>query len=226
MLKFNVNITDSVERPVAAGYTVSAEGQALVADTTDGVFGVKPSTGASGEKFAGVALSQQLTLEYLPIVEEFVVAEDEITVTLSHTPVGGTLRVLGNGSALAVGTPAGDATKYSISGSVITVNTALKGKSVVVAYRYAPTVIEAKTIQGDIPPGGAASLTLNSVGVIRRGDIFTSEYDTSVDWTGDPDVALGANGLFTVGGSGTEINAVVIQVPSATDPFLGLELRG
>lgn len=230
MLKFNVNISDSVERPVAQGFTVTAEGQALVADRTGGLYGVKPSTGASGEQFAGVSISQQLTPLYLPIMEVLTVpATGTYAVTLAKTPAGGTLRVVSSGAGvLAAGSPGAEVDEYSITGNVITVNVARAANTLTINYRYSPTTVELATVQGDIPPGGSVSLVLGSVGVIRRGDIYTSEYDTSVDWTAaNPLVYAGANGLFTtVQGTAALVNCTVIGVPSASNPFLGLELRG
>ena len=50
----------SQEFPVSASAMIAAEGVALVADNANGVFGVKPSAGTAGEKFVGVAVSQQI----------------------------------------------------------------------------------------------------------------------------------------------------------------------
>ena len=56
MLYFpNTRAFDSVERAIAAGSVVDAEGAALIAVLSGGVFGVKKSTGAANEKFAGVS---------------------------------------------------------------------------------------------------------------------------------------------------------------------------
>lgn len=231
MLKFNVHISDSVERPVAQGYLISAEGQALVADYSDGVFGVKPSEGAEGEQFVGVAMSQQLTVEYMPKVEDLSVpATGTYVVHLENTPVSGSLAVISPvAGVLTSGTPATGEDKYSISGTTITVNSARASESLRVSYRYSPTVVEAKAIQGDIPPGGSAGILLGTVGVIRRGDVYTSEYDTTVDWSDPVAVYLADNGLFTTDSNSdtaTKVNATVISIPSASNPFLGLELRG
>lgn len=68
------------------------------------------------------------------------------SVTITETPVGGgkfDIWVLdANGKRdvkLALGTPASVATAYSISGKVITINTAHSGKTVKVIYQYAKT---------------------------------------------------------------------------------------
>jgi len=229
MLKYSIYAVDSVERPVATGSTVTAEGACLIADTSGGELAVKPAAGSTGEQFVGVSLSQQLTIEYLPMVEvASVPAESAYTITLGHTPVAGSLLIVGASTGtIAAGNPGTTTAQYSISGATITFHADQADEAMTISYRYAPTVIEAKTLQGDIPPGGAAGLILDSVGVIRRGDILTSEYDTSVAWTDNPPaVYTGANGLFTTDNSGTLLtNVTVTQVPSASEPFLGLEIR-
>jgi hypothetical protein len=233
MLKFNVLYNDSDEQPVASGATVTAEGQALVGVFVDGVFGVRPSSGVANEKFMGVSIAQQLTLEYMAAAEELTVpAAAAYEITLGHTPVGGTLRLVNaSGTELSAGNPAVNADEYSIADKVVTVHSSLADTVVSAYYRYELSAIEAKLLQGDIPPGGAASLVLGSVGRIKSGKIYTTEYDTSVDWSNGgaanpPVVSLGANGLFTVGGSGTELtNVTVIQIPGAdNDGLLGLQL--
>ncbi len=227
MIKFELSkITNSTEKAVATGSTVSAEGQALVNDVVNG--GVKPATGAANEQFVGVAFAQQLTPTAFPKVDEPVVGAGN-TAALAFTPIGGTLRIIrtDTGATLAAGTPAGDATKYSISGTTVTVNSALVGVTLRAFYRFVPTTLQAKAVQGDIPPGGAAALILNSVGVVTKGEIVTTEFDPSVDWStvaGNVNVTCLVNGVFTVGGSGAVVpNARVTMLPSAAAPYLGLE---
>lgn len=219
-------IVQSVEQPVVIGSTITAEGQALVAAYASGVYGVKPSTGAAGEQFVGVAFSQQMTPLYLPNFESLTVNATTYQVTLAYTPAAGTLRIVNaSGTVQTAGDPTTTANTYSITGNVVTFHSGQAGVVMTISYRYSPTTVQARSVQGDIPAGGSAGLTLNSVGVVTQGSIVTSEYDTSVNWgTGAAIiVTLGANGLFTIGGSGTVVpNAYVTKVPSAGDPYLGL----
>lgn len=215
-------IAASEEMALDPAATLSAVGCALV----QGAVGtVKPGTGSSGEKFTGASLSQPLTLLNFPKVET-IVADASSLSTLAHTPLSGTLRVIDTtaGTALTAGDPATVATAYSISGAVVTTHSTRVGKSATFFYQYAPTTLEARTLQGDIQPGGAASLTTGTVGVIRAGTIYTTEYDTTVDWTAaNPDVRVGANARFTIGGTGAVVpNAQVMQAPGTSDGLLGL----
>lgn len=214
-------INRSDEVPFDPAATLTAVGAALV----QGAGGtVKQGSGGAGEKFVGASLSQPLTLTNYPKVESLTAAAGGL-VTLSKTPIGGTLRVTNaSGTALTAGDPSTQAGQYSISGNVITVHASLIGTLITAAYQFAPNLTEARTLQGDIQPGGAASLTTGTVGVIRAGTIYTTEYDTAVDWSGtNLDVRVGANGRFTVGGSGAVVpNAQVRKSPSSTDGTLGL----
>lgn len=225
----NLYVTRVKERPVVAGSTVTAEGMALVAANVNGAFGVAPSTGAAGEQFMGVSLAQQLYIDYLPAVEELTVGTDA-TVTLNHTATAGTIRVidLTANATLAQGSVATTG-HWDINDKTVSVNADAVGHTLRVSYRYSPSVVEAKIIQGDIPPGGAAGLLLNSVGVIEVGDVYTSEYDTTADWSGVPVVRLGPGGIFTTSGNGVVLSNVrVIHQPAvgtSQAAFLGLRIQ-
>jgi hypothetical protein len=216
----------SHEVALAAGAAVAAEGQALVASTIAGVFGAAPSAGSSGELFLGVAISAQITLASFPKVETFVIGAG-LTYTLSRTPSGSTLTVLNGATAVAAGA---GATQYQLSGATLTfggTGVAAAGQTIVAVYRFVPTVVEAVSIQGDITPGGTAAAQLGQVGVVKSGVIYTSEYDTAVNWMAtNPIITTGANGRFTIGGSGATVNGVVVAAPNASGPqgaFLGIE---
>lgn len=223
-------VQHSVERPVLTGELIATEGSALVGGrNADNTFGVKQSTDTSGEQFQGIAFNQQLTLDYLPVIEVLVVADAAVvSAAATKTIVSGSLRVVGETTGvLAAGNPATTTAEYSVdlNTGIITVHADQAGEDLTVSYRYAPTVLEAKDIQGDILPGGAAGQTLGSVGIITAGDIYTSAYNTAVDWSGNTIVTLGASGIFDVGGTVALANVTVIHQPTADEPFLGLRLK-
>lgn len=212
---------NSVELPIAASAAVTAEGCALVADNTAGVFGVKPSTGSAGEQFLGVSVSQQLPLLNYPKVEEKVQGASNV-ITLARTPSAGTIIVFN----VTTGAPLVVTTDYTISGKAVTLQAGTLGNTIRVIYKFVPDATEARAIQGDIYPGGATGTALSQVGVLRSGPVFTTEFDGSVNWSAaSPVIKLGANGLFTIGGSGTTVDAAVLQAPTTTNPFLGLLLK-
>lgn len=213
----------SIELPVAPGSAVTAEGQALIADTTTGVFGVKPSAGASTDNFVGVSVSQQMTLNFVAKVEESVLGTGH-TFTLARTPASGTLSVYDLTTGVVVAAGGGG---WTLAGKVVTVDAAFEGRLLAYTYRYAPTATEARAIQGDVYPGGPAGAAVDQVGVIKNGIIYTTEFDAAVNWRAtNPTIRVAANGLFTIGGSGAIVPCALVSVPSVAQPFLGLMLNG
>lgn len=221
MLSFpNTRGVVSGEMSVAPSAVISAEGQALVSQLTNGVGGAKPSTGAAGEIFIGLAVSQQMTLTSVAKVDEAVQPASN-TVKLSRTPSAGTLAIydVDAGAPIAIGGP------VTLVGDTVTLDAGTVGHSLKFTYKFVPTVTEARQLQGDVWPGGPAGAVVNQVGYINEGPVASDQFDTTVNWNAtNPVVRLGANGQLTIGGPGTIVNCTVVSVPSASSPFLGLLL--
>lgn len=217
----------SQEMPVATGSTISAEGQCLVSSTIGGVFGVKACNNDSVGTFVGFAISEQISLTSMTKVERFTVSAGiASTLVLSRTPTASTLFIFNvtTNTALAV------TTDWTLSNATVTWVTDQTGATIDAYYRYAPSVVEAQALQGDIKPGGPAGALLNQVGVLKSGILYTSEYDTSVNWLAtNPVVKTAASGRLTIGGAGqTLTGVVVIAAPNSSGPdgaFLGLEFQ-
>ena len=227
MLDFSrVSIVESREYPVQTGYTVTAEGQGLSLDyTTAGVVALRPTAGDATDTFIGASLAQQLTITEFPEIISFVAAD--VTYTVPHTPIGGSILVFNDTAGTAIVFNAAVATgQYNLVGNVFSFNAAQVGAAIRIQYRYVPTTLEALSLQGDIPPGGAANLLLNTMGVILKGQIATSYFDSSVNWqVATPVLRTGAAGRLTLGGSGQIIpGAVIISVPTSADSFLVYEV--
>ena len=212
----------SQEFPVATSAVITAEGQALVADTTAGVFGVKPSAGVTGEKFVGVAVSHTITINTIARVEEAVVPST-LVVNLGRTPNSGTLSVYDKTAGAVV--PATGGSNWSLTGKAVTLPAGTLGHELTFYFKYNVTLNESRALQGDQFPGGPAGVFVGQVGVIKNGSVFTSEFDTTVNWNdANPTITTGANGQFTIGGNGPAVNGIVVAVPSATSPYLGINL--
>lgn len=221
MLYFpKTRVAISHEVPIAVGASVLAEGLAIVADNTGGVFGGKPSAGAATDKFLGISISQEFPLTAVPKVEERVQPVAN-TIVLNRTPISGTIGVFD----VTDGAPLVVTTDWTVSGKTITLDAGTVGHTIRVTYKFVPTAFEARAIQGDVYPGGAAGTTFGQVGLLKSGAIYTDQFDASVNWSAAPvAVSTGANGQLTIGGSGVVIPATVIQVPSIASPFLGILL--
>lgn len=212
----------STELPIASGASIAAEGQCLVGSTAaGGVFGVAPSAGSAGENFLGFAVSQQIAVTAFPKVEEKVSPNTDI-ITLARTPNASSLTVWNvTTSTLLVVT-----TDYTVSGKTVTMGSSYRGHTIRFIYKFTPTAVEARAIQGDVYPGGAAGTSIGQVGIFQKGTVYTSEFNSAVDWqAANPAVKTGANGLVTIGGSGATIDCVIVQIPSTTNPYLGLLLK-
>lgn len=222
MLDFiRTRVVESNEFPVAQGSTITAEGRGLVADYAGGVFGVKEATGDEDEKFVGVSISQQITPEALPMYLSVTVpASAPYTVNLPRAPIAGSAAFFDGSTKLTIVAIAPTAGEVQLVGNTATFHSGQANKTIRVQMRYVPNVLEIKTIQGDIPPSGAASYTLGTMGVIVKGLVGTTEFDTSIDWNvANPTLAVGADGLFTLDdGVATVtpvVGAVITQLPQA-----------
>lgn len=233
----NINASTLMEtRPgtLASGVTACDEGTALVFVLENGVGRFKPSAGVANEVFAGVALGNPAPVTRTNRVEEIVVpAQSPYTITLARAPLANPLVVVKAAGANAKATLAYHAstvssTQYTISGSTITVDSSFAGRTIRVQYPYA--ISAAELIQGPYGYDSNRVTDLTSVpamGVITVGEVFVDNFDPASDWEtwgGATPVKLGANGIFTLGGSGVAIDAAVISVPAVGNGFLGLKI--
>lgn len=231
MLLFSASrIENSVERPVAAGQVISAEGAALMSAYSSGVFGARLSAGASTDKFLGVSINRTISQTQEPVMEQLTVASG--TVTLKAAAVVGSLRVVpagGSAYTVATGAPSGATEAQHTSGAPSTVtfySTGENGKVVTVTYLTDRTVAQQIMSQGNQDAGGPAGLYLGQIGIITKGDIYTDQFVTTVDWAATPlDLRLGASGKFTIGGSGSLVPGYILQIPTVTSPVLGIHIN-
>ncbi len=139
-----------------------------------------------------------------------------------YTP-SGTAFAFAAGVSLSSGLTAGQYGYLSATNTVI-VPAALNGTVIQVTYMYNLTVNEAQLLTGDGVPATLPAQVTGTIGVIRRGLIYTSMFDPSVNWSSNPTITVGANGRFTSGGSGAVVPGIVHEVPSGLVPYLGIML--
>lgn len=229
MLYFpQTRIEHSVERTVAQGSQINAEGAALVRVTIGGAIGVKQSTGATGERLTGVSINSVTSLTQAPSIQEVVLGNTN-SIVLGAEPIPGTIRVVVGPTALDAG-PSASATAYSVDPANprrLILDSSFQGKKVTITYLYAPTLAQAMALQGNILPGGPAGQYLGQVGVVTRGDIYTDQWDTTADWASAVGVVLAANGRF--GPAATVAAAIqgveILELPTAARSYLGLTIN-
>jgi len=89
------------------------------------------------------------------------------------------------------------------------------------------SVVQMRALYGDIQPGGYVGSYVGQIGVIKRGDVWVTEFDASANWAATPSVWLAPNGQITTfsnkGVAAVQIpNCIVTGVPNMTIPYLGL----
>lgn len=216
----NSRFYETAQEDLAAGVSIQEEGQALEYVRAAGKTVVVPSTG-SNKNFAGISIARNAPPLTLPMFIEDVITDGK--VDLVQAPIDGTVFLAIAGAPAAEGSSAG---QYTIVGTDAVFNAADEGKKVVVQFTYAPTAIEARGILGDAPYGGQSANLEGTIAVVKRGQIETNMFDTSVDWTDVMFVKLGANGRFVPGTANDRVpNVIVKNSPSAGSPFLLVDLN-
>lgn len=196
------------------------EGQAMVNVIVNGVGYATPSTGAAGEAFLGFSLLKTSAVPVLPTtyikVEELVIPISGI-VTASLTPLASTAFAYdkATGASIAVA---------SVTGTAVGLGAINAGKTARIQYRYTLTAVQAQSLVGSAQPGGYSGVMVGSVGVGKEGTIYTSHFNSGVDFAAATAIKIDANGRLTdQTGAGTTIRAVVKSLPTVDRPFLGLE---
>lgn len=229
----HTQLFDTVSRDVLPGAALIEDGIAAVytREAPNGELTVKPSTGAANEVFAGFTLNSNVPGTFRPAVEEGVVAG---TINLARVPVAGQILVKIDGVAVEV--VAGSAANAAATKITLTADGDLlphadhAGESYFVQYHYELTASELRSETGDIWGGvnNTAGAQFGKTGLVVRADeLSTNMFDASADWSTVINPRLGANGMLTVGGSGTELkNVFVLSAPTGDNAFLKLEVRG
>jgi hypothetical protein len=209
---------DSSEAQVAPGAVIDAEGLVLVRAAGAQAAGVLPSTGGTAELFAGFSIAGTSAA---PFLEGFTNKQETLTVpatgtvTLQFAPVANQTFVFDTTTNSAIATP-------TVSGKNITGLPA--GDEVVVTYKYQLSVVQARSLEGDTQPGGYSGAYIGQIGLLKRGILYTSQFDASKNWAAATSVKAAAGGQVTdQSGTGITLPAQIIAVPTSEVTFLGLE---
>jgi hypothetical protein len=211
-------------------YSLSAkieEGMALcyIQEGGLGKVFVQPTV-AGTDVFMGFAYSYFIAPATLVAVETYTVPSSvAYTVTLNNTPLSPTTDMLvkdSTGSTYVYNaSPTGD--EFSVSGATLTFPSTAAGAVVTVTYAYNPTVVQVEYLFGDGVAGQTtAAAVTGTIGLIRRGILYTSNFDPVVDWSTNPAMKVINGGLIGTGGSGASIPGYVVEVPSTDSPYLGI----
>ena len=228
-----------LEKVVQAGQVITEEGVLLYAalDAATGVEVVLPSDENAGV-IAGFAIRDNADHATTSEVESVTVpATAPYQVQLRNnnlvasTPADGSTAQLsailddGTTQMTNANDSSGGANSVGVDDvtGLLDFDVARAGETIVVTYRYNLTVAESrlKFFQRNI--NNEASTLFGQVGVgMGHGEIFTDQFDATIEWSTSPVIASGAGGTLTVGGSGAVLDGRVISVPNVNNPLLGV----
>ncbi len=221
----NTRMEDTEEISILSGVSVQAEGLCIAQAFENGNEVGKLSSGTA-DVFLGFSYGQVYTPITKSIVVEAVVpATSPYTVTLPQTPILGQLMITNGTTEQTLGTPATDPNEYSIVDKVVTFHSGQASATMTFTLRYSPSVMELNT--GDFLQitTMSASDVIGSIGVIKRGVIFTDQFDAGDTFVGGAQVSMGIGGIVVAGNANAIPNAFVSHVPTIENPFLGIRIR-
>lgn len=222
-------IQDTLSRKIAAGERFTESGIVATYTRENGELEVRLSRGGANEEMAGITLTRSVPPAILHKVVEAVIPS-ALKVDLGRTPIidqhlvkidDVKAEMVADLDTLAAG-------KYFLDGDVVTFHTEDEGKELFVQMAYEPTVSEAREVLGDSPIGGLSETVTDMVTLITKGQVGTNMFDASSDWTATDELhpRLGANGTFTLEGSGRVLtNVIIVTAPSSESSCLVVELR-
>jgi hypothetical protein len=182
---------------------------------------------AGTDVFLGLAYNYYTTPLTTVAVETVTVpaAPGPYTVALGNTPITPNTEMLvrdSTGQVYAFNAAHG-ANQFNIAGSLLTFDASAAGKTVTFTYNYSPTAQQIQFLFGDGVAGNTtASAVTGTIGLIRRGLVYTSNYDAVIDWSANPVMKVGPNGIVTSAGAGPTIPGYIYEIPSSDSPYLGI----
>ena len=229
-----------LERSVLAGTTVTEEGVLLQAtlDATTGTEVVSLATADAGLQIAGFAIrdnadnatTSAVEAATIPLVTPWEVQLSNNNI-VSTTPGDGSTSSIqvqqDDGTILTIvdgSSPSAGEAGLDPDTGLLTFNTAEEGEGTTITYRYNLTVAEARLLFFQRNINNEAGALFGQVGVGHgHGEIFTDQFDATVDWR---TVVVGAIHSADAGAlsetGGTALDARVISVPNVNNPLLGI----
>jgi len=227
----------TVGRPLAAGTVVEQEGLILCAVLEDGVEKLQLVDVVQGRE---VPLGYSKTADSLP---DRTAAVESVTVPAAPATLEADLRnrnlVLNRiravdsvGTVLAIdpvfaGAPAANTVKVDLAQGRVKFNATQAGLDVAFTYLYMLTLTEAKQKFGERfvnNRGLHAEFGFCEVGS-GHTELYTDQFDASVDWSVGNPILLGDGGQLVQAGAGPALKASVIHVPGTDSPYLGVRIH-
>jgi hypothetical protein len=224
--------TEAREYAVKAGQTITEEAQLLVfVDNLAGGMAVQPCSTGAAQKYAGFALTDAMKVLTETVVDTVTVPTGGGTVFLGNTNiVSGSERVVASVTGVltedCASLGAGEYCLVDATGAISFV-AAQQGETVTVTYRYNLTLQQSLERFHERSINNRAQDYFSSVSVLMgEGEIFTSMFDTSVNYTIGSLVYPAAGGkVSSVAGGASNALGFVSKLPSTTDGLLGIKFN-
>lgn len=225
--------TDStLNRSLAAGTVVEQEGLFVCAVLEDGIEKAAIVAAPVGtEKVIGFTKTADSRPDRTSNVEQVKVpASGTYIAQLSKTNiVSGRVRAVNVATNVAltvitVGVPAAGEVLVNLATGALTFNAAEASAKVDFTYLYDLTISQSKQMFGERHVNNRdlhaefGEIELSS----GYGELYTDQFDASSDFSVAGPILLGANGILTKSGAGPALDLVVVNVPSAGLPLLGV----
>jgi hypothetical protein len=229
--------TQTLTRPLSAGTVVEQEGLILVHRLEDGVEKVHLAATVAA---TDVPVGYAVTADSLP---SRTAAVEVVTAPAAPASLEADLRnqnlvlnniraVSSNGTVLTIdpvyaGAPADNAVKVDLPTGRVKFHADEAGTDVTFTYLYDLTMVQAKQKFGQRFVNNWGLHAEHGFIEVGHGhaELYTDQYDASVDWATAATIQLGDAGQIVAAGVGPTLNAIVISVPSVDNALLGLRIQ-
>ena len=229
--------SQTLTRPLSAGTVVEQEGLILVHRLEDGAEKVHLAAVVAA---TDVPVGFTKTADSLPSRTSYV---EMVTVPAAPATLEADLRnqnlvlnairaVSSNGTVLTInpvyaGAPTPGAVKVDLATGRVKFHVAEAGTDVTFTYLYDLTLIQAKQKFGQRFVNNQGLHAEHGFIEVGHGhaELYTDQFDASVDWAAPAAIKLGDAGQIVAAGVGPALNALVISVPSVDNSFLGLRIQ-
>ena len=229
--------TQTIGRSLAAGTVIEQEGLILCSVLEDGVEKFKlVDVVAGSETPIGFSKTADSLPDRTSAVEVVTVPSAPASLEAdlrNRNLVSGKVRAVDSaGVVLAIdtvfaGAPAANTVKIDLAQGRVKFHANQAGLDVTFTYLYYLTLTEAKQKFGERfvnNRGLHADFGFCEVGS-GHVELYTDQYDASVDWSAGNPILLGDKGQLVQAGAGPVLKASVIHVPGIDSPYLGVRIH-
>jgi len=229
--------TQTTGRPLAAGTVIRQEGLILCAVLEDGVEKLALVDTVGGREipigFSKTADSLPDRTAYVEVVTVPAAPASLEADLRNQNLVSGAIRAVdSNGTVLAIdttfaGAPAADTVKVDLNQGRVKFHANQAGLNVTFTYLYSLTLVEAEQKFGQrfVNNWGLhAQFGFCEVGT-GHVELYTDQYDASVDWSVGNAIYLGDAGQLVQAGPGPQLKAQVVHVPGTDSSYLGVRIH-